>query len=315
MTRRPDTRQGHGPETKTSTHVSAASLRALASAGFSPLGVVFGNTSVHVARPVALGAKSRLTGFGRGWSGDSPEDIPSSIIEAQRQGAGPGAAPFLATFPCPHGRGRVVRRTSGHYTGFNFEVPGPAAVLAQAFQGALTRLVMRAAERGAHGVVDIEVRLDGDPMLHGMVALTLTGTAVAHSSLAKTDHHFTTTVNAQGLVKLLAEGLFPTNISFAAVLLAGWTGCGARVQLDSGYSTQVDQLAALLTQARDLAASRVVAGAGGADVIDTRLTHAFSESTKSDYRVAAWAAGSGTRRFAEPVSSELATPVLTMEQR
>jgi uncharacterized protein YbjQ (UPF0145 family) len=292
--------------------VSAAALRALSLAGFSPLGVVFGNASVHLARPVTLGAKSRLTAFGRGWSGDSPEDgVPSAIRTAQGDATG-----FVASFPCPHGRGRVVRRTSGHYTGFNFEVPGPGLSLGQIFDGALFRLITSAAERGAHGVIDVAVRLDGDPMLHGMVALTLTGTAVAHQSAPAPKHLFTATLGAQALVKLLGEGLFPTTISFGAVLLDAWTGCAARVQLDSGFSTQVDQLGALLTQARDLATTRMAAGCTAADaVLDTHLTHTFHQSTKSDYRVAAWASGTGTRRFAEPEPSDPAIPVLTMEQR
>ena len=109
------------PHTMTSTHVSAASLRALSAAGFSPLGVVFGNASVHLARLVTLGTKSRLTGVVRGLGPESPESIPSSIIAAQgRAASGPGPAPVIASFPCPHGQGRVVRQTSSHYPGFNF---------------------------------------------------------------------------------------------------------------------------------------------------------------------------------------------------
>ena len=222
----------------------------------------------------------------------------------------------MHSYPCPHGRGRVVRRTSGHYTGFNFELPGPGAALGQAFESALDRLVTDASQLGAHGVIEITVRVEGEPMLHGMVALTLTGTAVRHESAPSADARFTTSVGAQALVKLLGEGLFPTNVSFGAVLLAAWTGCGARVALDAGFSTQVPQLADLMTQARDLGTERVVAGCPGADlVLDTHLTHAFHEASKTDYRVAAWASGSGVRRFAEAVPREPATMVLTMEQR
>ena len=97
-------------------------------------------------------------------------------------------------------------------------------------------------------------------MLHGMMALTLTGCAIAHSVAPATEDVFSATFDAQSLVKLLGEGLFPTSVSsFGAVLLAGWTGCGARAQLDAGFSTQVPQLAALLTQGRDLAADRAIA--------------------------------------------------------
>ncbi len=309
-----------GPATKSSTHVSAGSLRALDSSGFSPLSVVFGNASVHLARLISLGTESRLTGAWRGWSGDSPDHVPTRIRTAQGweygDSAGPADPPFIDSYPCPHGRGRVVRRTSGHFTGFNFELPGPGASLRQAFEGALSRLVSSATGRGAHGVIDVAVRIDGDPMLHGMVALTLTGTAVRHESARATEEPFTTTVGAQGLVKLLGEGLFPTNVSFGAVLLAAWTGCGARAALDSGFSTQVPQLADLMTQARNLATSRVVDGCLSAElVLDTRLTHTFHQASKTDYRVAAWASGSGTRRFAHALPGELAIPALTMEQR
>ncbi len=47
---------------KRSQHVSAASLRALGPAGFIPCGVVFGNSTMHIARPVAIGVQSRLSG-------------------------------------------------------------------------------------------------------------------------------------------------------------------------------------------------------------------------------------------------------------
>ena len=319
--RSPSAAPSMSPKTKTSSHVSAASLRALTSAGFSSLGVVFGNASVHLARPVGLGTESRLTGAWRGFGGDRPEDVPSSIRTAQGwtcdavEGSTP--APFISAFPCPHGRGRPVRRVSGHYTGFNFEIPGPGKALGQAFDDALGRIVSTARQRGALGVIDVSVRLDGDPMLHSMVAITLTGTAIVHEQRpAPSDDLFVATLSAQSLLKLLAEGLFPTTVSFGAVLLAGWTGCGARAQLESGFSTQVDQVGSLLTQARDLATDRMLSGCPASDlVLDTRLTHAFDRAFKSDYRVAAWANGTGVRRFAEPWPADPATPTLTMEQR
>ena len=309
-----------GPQTKISSHVSAASMSALTSAGFSPIGVVFGNSTVHLARPMSLGTESRLTGAWRGFGGDSPDQVPSAIRSAQGWKNGdteePDTHPFIAPFPCPHGRGRQVRRTSGHFTGFNFEIPGPGHVLGQSFDNALERLTDGARRHGAHGVIDIAIRLDGDEMLHGAVSITLTGTAVAHLGTPARDEIFATTVSAQGLTKLISAGLFPTTVSFGAVLLSGWTGCGARAALDSGFSTQVDQLAGLMTQARDLATSRAVLRCAGSDlVIDSFLTHAFHRAAKTDYRVAAWASGSGTRRFAEAEIAERATPTLLMEQR
>ena len=114
----------------------------------APLGVVFGNASVHLARPVTLGAESRVTGAWRGFGGDQPEEVPSSIRTAQgwAEGAtsGPAPAPFIASFPCPHGRGRTVRRVGGHYTGFNFEIPGPGRSLGEVFDDALGRLTSSA---------------------------------------------------------------------------------------------------------------------------------------------------------------------------
>ena len=86
------------------THQRGVSA-ALSAAGFTPLGVVFGNASVHLARPVTLGAESRVTGAWRGFGGDQPEEVPSSIRTAQgwAEGAtsGPAPAPFIASFPCP----------------------------------------------------------------------------------------------------------------------------------------------------------------------------------------------------------------------
>jgi hypothetical protein len=309
-----------GPQTKISPHVSAASMRALTSAGFAPVGVVFGNSTVHLARPMSLGTESRFTGAWRGFRGDSPEEVPPAIRSAQgwtnSDTEGPETHPFIASYPCPHGRGRQIRRTSGHFTGFNFEIPGPGLTLGQRFENALERLTAGARQRGAHGVIDVAIRLDGDEMLHGAATITLTGTAVAHVGTPPGGEIFSTTVSAQGLTKLLTAGPFPTTLSFGAVLLSGWTGCGARAALDSGFSTQVGQLAGLMTQARDLATSKVVLGCAGSDlVIDSFLTHAFHRASKTDYRVAAWASGSGTRRFAGPEIGEPATPAVLMEQR
>lgn len=142
----------NGPATMTSTHVSVASLRALDSAGFAPLGVVFGNASLHLARQMSLGTESRLTAAWRGWGGDTPDDVPSSIRTAQGWAygdtVGPADPPFIGSYPCPHGRGRVVRRISGHYTGFNFELPGPRTSLGQAFEGAGRVVLSRALPDG-----------------------------------------------------------------------------------------------------------------------------------------------------------------------
>ncbi len=303
---------------KRSQHVSAASLRALGPAGFIPCGVVFGNSAMHIARPVAIGVQSRLSAAWRGWEGDDAKHVPVAILEAQRVGYG-GEIPensFRNAYPCPHGRGRRVRRTQGHFTGFNFELPGPGATMGQNFAHALDLLVQRALERGAHGVIDVRAGLEGDAMLHGLMSVTLAGTAVSLPGAPLPPRPFTTTLSAQGFVKLLAQGLVPTSIGFGAALLSAWTGCAARVSLDSGYATEVDQLADLITDARDLAAERMHSGCGSCSVIlDVSLTHTFTKAAKTDYRVAAWVIGSAAKKFSGSRSTSASEPVVVLRHR
>jgi hypothetical protein len=61
----PRHRDGHS-----SSHVTASSLRALASVGFQPVGVVVGNSTTHIARPVGVGLDSRVSTFSRSFWGD-----------------------------------------------------------------------------------------------------------------------------------------------------------------------------------------------------------------------------------------------------
>jgi uncharacterized protein YbjQ (UPF0145 family) len=114
--------------------------------GFHPVGVVIGNSSTHIARPLTLGAGNRLNTFSRSFSGDVGDVLPPAILRAQGgggggggdegggggegsgggggegsgggggegsgggggEGSGGGGPPFLAAYRCPH----VVNRPS-----------------------------------------------------------------------------------------------------------------------------------------------------------------------------------------------------------
>jgi uncharacterized protein YbjQ (UPF0145 family) len=204
---------------------------------------------------------------------------------------------------------------SDHFTGFNFELPGPGAALDDCFAQAQDLLVERAVQRGAHGVVDVRVGLEGDALFHGLMSLTLAGTAVVALGAPSVERPFTTTVSAQGLVKLIDQGLFPTCAGFGAVLMSAWAGCGTRVALDSGYAGEVDQLADLITGTRNLAAERMRDECGECSVaLDVSITHTFTKASKADYRVAAWAVGSGARAFARARPGD-SKPIVLLDQR
>jgi hypothetical protein len=170
-------------------------VRALSTVGFQPVGVVIGNSATHIARPMALAAGNRLNTFSRSFSGDAGAVVPPAIQRAQagEGDGGPdlsgqgeaGDPPFLAKYECPHLGNRPSlrgRRLTNHFPGYNWELPQLGTSFTDCFNHALSRLMARAVERAAHGVVDIRMEISGDEMLQGNVEITLTGTAIANPS-------------------------------------------------------------------------------------------------------------------------------------
>jgi hypothetical protein len=138
--------------------------------GFQPVGVVIGNSAVHIARPLTLGAGNRLNTLSRSFSGDVGEVLPPAIQRSQSGEGGTGGGadpPFLAAYPCPHLTNRPSlrgRRLSDHFPGYNWELPHLGSSLTERFNQALSRLSARAVARAAHGVVDIRMDIAGDEM-------------------------------------------------------------------------------------------------------------------------------------------------------
>jgi len=304
-----------------SSEVTASSLRALNSIGFIPLGVVIGNSTTHVARVMSSGAKSRISNAARGFTTNDGTNVPDPIVQQQARRPnhdGSSPEPFLADYPCSHRSGRYGDRPpSGHVIGYNWELPGPGAALGACFGHAFSRLRERAEARGAHGIVDVHVDVSGDSLMHGNMGVTLTGTAISVPGADPLMTPFVAGVSCLAFSKLLGAGLVPFDLSFGAILLSSWTGCRTQQELDSGFAKEVNQLADLLTQARDLAIARAYEATSEHDVqvMGLSVHHGFGKVAKTDYRVGAWACGTILRRFAPRSLGEMAQIAVTMEQR
>ena len=323
----------NGDDLRTSSHVSASSLRALSSVGFHPVGVVIGNSATHIARPLTLGAGNRLNTFSRSFSGDVGDVLPPAIQRAQdgnegTRGVGGGGAgdaagvdpPFLAAYPCPHLNNRPSlrgRRLTDHFPGYNWELPQLGTSFTECFNQALARVVARAVEHAAHGVVDIRMDVSGHEMLQGNVGITLTGTAIASPSAPPLAQPFTASISCQAFAKLVTIGLIPVQLTMGAVVLSSWIGCQTRSELESGYSKPVVQLSDALTQARDRATALMwqQTPLAEAPFVEVTVRHARRKATKSEYRVAAWSSGTVVQRFAPASAWKPALAVMQMEQR
>jgi len=122
---------------------------------------VLGNSSMHIARPWALGVGNRLSTFVRSFRGDEGGQRPSAIRHGQAAAVAAveagGDSPHLEAYPCPHFADRPVlagRRLTDHFSGYNWELPLPGRALTECFNQALRRLTERAVQRDAHGVID-----------------------------------------------------------------------------------------------------------------------------------------------------------------
>jgi hypothetical protein len=315
----------------------------LSSVGFNPVGVVIGNSAAHIARPLTLGAGNRLNTFSRSFSGDVGDVLPPAIQRAQAgeggalggsggtggggtgagdggTGAGGSDPPFLAAYRCPHLANRPSlrgRRMTDHFPGYNWEIPQLGTAFTECFNHALSRLIARAVDHAAHGVVDIRMDISGDEMLQGNVGITLTGTAIASPSTPPLAQPFTAGISCQAFAKLVTTGLIPVQFTMGAVVLSSWIGCQTRSELESGYSKPVVQLGDALTQARDSATALMWQQTPLADApfVEVAVHHARRKATKSEYRVAAWSTGTVVQRFAPASAPKPALAVMRMEQR
>jgi uncharacterized protein YbjQ (UPF0145 family) len=312
------------PIEHTSPHVAASSVRALTSVGFHPVGVVLGNSSMHIARPLAVRAGNRLSTSIRSFRGDEGDELPSAIRHGQAGAIAEGEdgreSPYLEPYPCPHFANQSLvpgQRFTDHFSGYNWELPLPGRALTECFNQALGRLAERAVRRDAHGVVDIRMELSGDELFQGKMEITLIGTAIAHSSAPRPENPFTAGFSCQAFAKLLVAGLVPAQFVFGAAVLSSWVGCQARRELESGYSLPVGQLGDLLTQARDVAIGRMWRGTTRRDApfVEVTVRQAHHKSSKTDYRATAYATGTVVVQFGGVASADTAEVVVLMEQR
>jgi hypothetical protein len=320
-----------------SAQVTASSLRALTAVGFQPVGVVFGNSMTHIARPIAVGIDSRLSTFARGFRGDRGDGVPQEILRMQSGetgGAGESSGageitetarnepPYLAAYPCPHYANRpgfAGGKWVDHFPGYNWELPQPGRAFMDCFGRALDRLTDQAATYGAHGVVDIRVEISGDDLFQGNVGISLAGTAITDPLSPPLERPFTAGIGCQAFAKIVNEGLIPVQFAMGAVLLSSWIGCQSRSELESGYAKSVVQLGDALTQARDTATALMWQQTeyNDAPFVAVTLRHAHGRASKTDYRSSAWSTGTVVQRFAPalPESSDMVTAAVQMEPR
>jgi hypothetical protein len=316
---RPSRRAAH------STQVTASSLRALTAVGFQPVGVVFGNSTTHIARPIGVSIDSRLSTFARGFRGDRGDGVPEEIQRIQSEGAADGQrndALYLASYPCPHYANRpgfAGGKWVDHFPGYNWELPQPGRAFMDCFGRALDRLTHQAATYGAHGVVDIRLDITGGGMLQGNVGISLSGTAIADPLSPSLESPFTAGISCQAFAKLVNEGLIPVQFTMGAALLSSWIGCQSRNELESGYAKSVVQLGDALTQARDTATALMWQQTDYSDApfVAVMLQHAHARASKTDYRSSAWSTGTVVQRFAHAVSEsgDTVATAVQMERR
>jgi len=293
--------------------------------GFRPVGVVLGNSTAHIARPIGVGIDSRLSTFARGFRGDTGDLVPQEI---QRTQSGEADAtprtdpPYLAAYPCPHYANRpnfAGGRWVDHFPGYNWELPQPGRAFMDCFRRALERLTDHAAAYGAHGVVDIRVAISGDPMFQGNVGISVSGTAIADPSSPPLEKPFTAGISCQAFAKLVIEGLIPVQFTMGAVVLSSWIGCQSRNELESGYAKSVVQLGDALTQARDSATALMWQQTEESDApfVAVTLHHAHDRVSKTDYRSSAWSTGTVVQRFAPalPESGAMVAAAVQMARR
>jgi uncharacterized protein YbjQ (UPF0145 family) len=308
-----------------STHLTASSLRALTAVGFRPVGVVLGNSTTHIARPIGVGLDSRLSTLVRGFRGDRGELVPQEIQRMQSDGGGATPRrdpPYLVGYPCPHFANRpsvAGGKWADHFPGYNWELPQPGQAFMDCFGRALDRLTDQAAQFGAHGVVDIRVDISGSAMLQGNVGISLSGSAIIDPSSPPLEKPFTAGISCQAFAKLLTTGLIPVQFTMGATLLSSWIGCQSRNELESGYAKSVVQLGDALTQARDSATARMWQQTDVADApfVAVTLHHAHTRASKTDYRSCAWSTGTVVQRFAPALaeSGDLVAAAVQMARR
>jgi len=148
--------------------------------------------------------------------------------------------------------------------------------------------------------------------------ITLIGTAIGLPySAARPEEPFTAGISCQAFAKLFAAGLVPAQFVMRAAVLSGWVGCQARIELESGYSLPVGQLGDLITQARDVAITLMWHGTTRTDApfVQVAVRHAQHKSSKTEYRVSAYATGTVVVPFGAAAAADTAEVVVVMEQR
>jgi uncharacterized protein YbjQ (UPF0145 family) len=267
-------------------------------------------TGEPCTRPVALGTQSRLNTMKRAFAGDSGE----SRARCHPKGTGGNDASASDRRPPISG---VLPPAHRPLPGYDWELPEPGAALTACFNRVRTRLHDSARQRGGHGVVDIRVDVAGEDLIQGNMEISLTGTAIRHTTAPGPKEPFTAGISCQAFSKLIAFGLVPVQLAMGAAVLSSWVACQSGSELESGRSNTIEQLGDLVTQAREAAVARMWEGTElcGAPFFDVAIRHAHGKASKTDHRASAWATGTVALRFDAAAASDLATVVVLLEQR
>lgn len=280
------TRPGPRPATSALTVAQAAAVRRL---GLVPVGFVMGSAVMQVVSSAGGAMGPTMMGGGA-------------------FGMAAGGRAGITTFPCAHMLG-----VGAEHWGYNVEDRGYATSVGAGYDLALRRLVEDAHQRGAHGVVGVELAVSD--LVGGWSTWTFraTGTAVALPGVPPPAMPFATNAPGQQVERLVMLGLAP------AVLITGVGACyvqpNCRTRGDPTVPGPVEQLPQAIGLARNRARQalhHLARQHGGDGMVHTWWV---------DRRVPAWgegfiqtavATGTVVRRFGPPRVPAAPRPVVPL---
>jgi uncharacterized protein YbjQ (UPF0145 family) len=179
------------------------------------------------------------------------------------------SGPTRHRYPCPH-------RGAPHAPGLNWEAVGQQSAARTAFTEVAMKLARDVAERGAHGVIGVEVHRTA--LSHGVPhrwQLTMTGTAIRAVGAAAPTHPFATTLPAGQFIELLLTGRVPTGVVAGFGSVGMLPGCLSRMPYTGTGPADLRQRGDAIDLARSLAVREMTASAaklGSDEIVAVELT-------------------------------------------
>ncbi len=167
---------------------------------------------------------------------------------------------------------------------------------------AVDHLVQEAKAVGAHGIVGIQLALNGmgtDGLGRSVYELSVTGTAVRATGLAPVTRLFTTHLSATDVAKVIAHGYAPVSFHIGIAVVCAQLGATSRRRLRSMNNGEVEQFSEVTEKSLQLARrdlERTSFSAGSVVLTNAplvRIHHEMGTVYESTVRIP----GSVVRRF------------------